>query len=115
VKTANQLAAKQAVDLCVSQKCGRLVYFLPIGPVRESRFLHTAGKLPDHRDNSSWDWSQMQSILAYKCQQAGIDLEVRKVGETRVLSSLVDGTLADDELADDEVFKGNSRRKALGT
>jgi hypothetical protein len=115
VKTANQLAAKQAVDLCVLHKCGRLVYLLPIGPVRESRFLHTAGKLPDHRDNSSWDWSQMQSILAYKCQQAGIDLEVRKAGETRVLSSLVDGTLADDELADGKVFKGDSRRKALGT
>lgn len=115
VKTANQLAATQAVELCRTYKCGRLIYFLPIGPVRENRFLHTAGKLPDHKDSSSWDWSQMQNILSHKCQQAGIELEVHKVGETKVLPSLVDGVLADDELANGKVFKGKPRRKVFGT
>ena len=81
VKTSNHQLAQQVVAKCVESKCGKLIYFQPKGSIRESRFLHTAGKLPDRRDNSSWDWSQVQRILSYKCRQVGIKFEVRKIGE----------------------------------
>jgi len=119
VKSANQQLAQQVIELCKAHKCGKLVYFQPIGPARESRFLHTAGKLPDRPDQSSWDWGQVQSILAYKCQQAGVELEVRRMGESRVLP-LVEGVVADGEptngeLAKGKVYEDKPRRKVFGT
>ena len=90
VKTANQRTVQQVVALCVEHKCGKLVYFQPVGTARERYFLHTAGKVPDRPDNTGWDWGQMQTILAYKCRQQGIELEVRRVGEARVRPGLAD-------------------------
>ncbi len=125
VRTANQQLAQQVVALCVEHKCGKLVYFQPTGAARETRFLHTAGKSPDRPDNSGWDWGQVGSILQYKCQQAGIKLEIRKVGETKARPSVVEGALSDGDLGDGQSAKekctsgrgreGKPRTKIFGT
>lgn len=83
VKTANQRLAQQVMAMCVEHKCGRLVYFLPDGAARENRFLHTAGKKPEQQDNSSWDWRQVRRFLSHKCDQLGIEFEVRTMGVPR--------------------------------
>lgn len=80
VKTNNHVASKRIVDLCLVSGASKLVFLQPTGGFAESRFLATAGKIEGRRDSSAWDWSQLASLLGYKCQQAGIELEIRKRG-----------------------------------
>ena len=83
VKTANRQLVHDVVTKCLETNCGRLVYFQPARSIRSSRFLHNTGKVPGRVDNTSWDWSQVQSLLARKCDEVGIDFTVRKVGERK--------------------------------
>ena len=83
VKTCNHNITSAAVKHCVRDGIGRLVYLQPAGDKRDSRFLSNAGKVPGRRDASSWDWHQVASMLAYKCKEAGIELEIRKCGDVQ--------------------------------
>ncbi len=83
VRTANQQLVKDVVAKCLETNCGRLVYFQPVGDKRNSRFLHNAGKVPGRKDNTSWDWYQVQKLLARKCDEVGIDFKVYRVGERK--------------------------------
>ena len=83
VKTTNRQLVHDVIAKCLETNCGRLVYFQPVGPIRNNRFLHNAGKVPGRMDNSSWDWYQVQRLLARKCDEVGIDFKVCKVGERK--------------------------------
>lgn len=85
VKTANQRIVHDVIAKCVEKSCGRLVFYQPIGPVRENRFLHLAGKVPGRTDSTGWDWSQVQRLLSSKCDELGIKFDVRKVGERKAV------------------------------
>ncbi len=74
---------KQVVDWCLAERCKRLVYLQPEGERAESRFLHNAGKVAGRDDSTGWPWFDIGTKLAYKCQQNGIELEVRKVPKAR--------------------------------
>lgn len=76
VKSANHTTAKEVVQLLIDHRCGRLVYFQPRGARRFDRFLATAGW--NHRDPTSWDWSQMGKFLHQKCQAVTIEVVIRK-------------------------------------
>lgn len=80
VKSANHFITAQVVKIALAEECERVVYFQPDGAFKESRFLNTAGKIDD-RDSSGWDWYQVQTFLSYKCEDAGLDLLTRKVGD----------------------------------
>ena len=83
VKTANNQLVHDVVEKCLEANCGRLVYFQPTGSVRDTRFLHVAGKVPGRMDNTSWGWRQVHDLLARKCEEVGIDFKVCKVGERK--------------------------------
>lgn len=80
VKTVNHRATSEVVKSCVARGIGRLVYLQPAGDKRDARFLSRAGKVPGRRDSTGWDWHQVAAMLAYKCKEAGIVLDVRKCG-----------------------------------
>lgn len=78
VKTCNHQVTRDAVAFCVERGIGRLVYLQPASDVkRRNRFLATAGKL-DREDSTAWDWAQAGTMLAYKCNEVGVHMEVRK-------------------------------------
>lgn len=78
VKTRNHTATGQLVRFCQERCIGTLVYVQPADRLGESRWLGRAGKDPQRRDATGWDWSQVASMLGYKCKDAGIHLIVRK-------------------------------------
>lgn len=83
VKTWNgQLAAEIAKRLR-AEGIGRLVVYQPADDWRDSRFLANAGKICGRIDSTGWDWYQMQAQLSRICQENGIQVLVKKVGERR--------------------------------
>jgi hypothetical protein len=60
----------------VENNCGTLVYYKPNGKVSESRFV--SGKYK----NSTWEFFDLGTKLAYKCQERGIKLIVRECGKS---------------------------------
>jgi len=77
-KTANHTLTTQVVNYCVEQGIGHLVYLQPCGDKRGTRFLAMTGKVEGREDSTGWDWSQVATMLAYKCKAVGIHLEVKK-------------------------------------
>ncbi|MDE2104090.1 MAG: hypothetical protein KGL39_43030 [Patescibacteria group bacterium] len=83
----NRQLVANVVKECKACRIGKLVYFQPVDDARESRFLSTAGKVAGQREGTLWDWYQVGSLLALKCQEAGIELVVRKGREGMVKST----------------------------
>jgi|TARA_Y100000034_G_C6852111_1_gene386668 hypothetical protein len=81
-KTANHTLTRQVVDYCVQRGIGHLIYLQPVASQRDTRFLANAGKVHGRHDSTGWDWAQVATLLAYKCQEVGIHLEVRKCDGT---------------------------------
>lgn len=79
----NARLTTEIVRECVQKGIGKLFYCQPAGKRRDTRFLSIAGKIPERRDASLWDWHQIGNMLAWKCKEAGIHLVVRKSGEPR--------------------------------
>lgn len=78
VKTFNHQVTSDAVRQAVDSGCGRFVYFQPADKWASEAFLATAGKIEGRREASAWDWTQVATMLAYKCQDVGIAFEVVK-------------------------------------
>ena len=81
VKSLNQKVVHDTISSCIAQRCGKIVYFQPAGQFGDSRFLACAGKVPGRRDGSGWDWYQIHAMLSQKCQESGIELITKKVGD----------------------------------
>jgi len=83
VKNANHHTSEHVVKICREHGAGRLVYCQPHGPKRDARFLTTAGKIPDRRDSSGWDWHQVGAMLSYKCADVGVQLTIPGASRNR--------------------------------
>lgn len=80
VKTYNNEMTRRLVDLAVSRGIGRIVYVQPKDEKRDQCFLSKAGRHP--RSKMTWDWFQVGTMLKSKCEDAGIELEVRPWSNT---------------------------------
>lgn len=67
-KRYNHTLTTAVVNLCVAEGIETLVYV----PPRGERFLSVAGKVPNREDSTGWDFFQIGSFLAYRCERAGI-------------------------------------------
>lgn len=76
VKRFNHQVTRNMVDLCQQRGIGRIVYWQPVEDQRDRTFLARAGNQPGSA--MTWDWFQIGTMLAYKCEEAGIDYETRK-------------------------------------
>lgn len=83
VKTCNHTLTRDVVRDCVDRGIGTLIYIQPAGLKRDTRFLAKAGKVQGRVDSTGWDWHQVANMLAYKCEEAGIQFEIRKSGEMK--------------------------------
>jgi hypothetical protein len=85
VKHVNQNFTTQIVRELVRQGIGKLEYWQPEPGSRfaESRYLARQGKTPELRDGTAWDWFQVKTVLAYKCQRAGIEFVAVKHGASK--------------------------------
>lgn len=80
VRTKNQNLAKRIAEDCAAMGCSTLVYRQPIGDERCKMMLECAGKDPKRPDPTGWDWHQVGTTLAVKCQEYGIHLKIEKFG-----------------------------------
>lgn len=76
VKSLNHSVSRDVVNQCVEANCGTLIF---VRPTRSAvtRFLSCVGKTDD-RESSSWAWYQIETMLKYKCERAGINLVTRE-------------------------------------
>lgn len=90
VKRVNHHVSKDAVEWCVAYGIGTLVYLKPNGACSESRFVSGNYK------NSTWEFFDLGSKLAYKCQDRGVSLKVVECGKpaSGEVSSKTPGPLA---------------------
>jgi hypothetical protein len=72
----NREIAKKAVLKCVDKGIGKLIYFQPVDERKDDRLLETAGRVPN--SSLGWDWFKMGSYLANKCEEYGVEYEIRR-------------------------------------
>lgn len=82
VNTINHQVSSDVVKHCQQNGIGLLIYLQPDDERRATRFLTNVGKDAHREDATAWDYADMATKLAYKCQEAGIALEVRKSGKS---------------------------------
>jgi hypothetical protein len=73
-KRVNHQISRDVVNQLIAARVGRLVYFAPRGDA----YLVTAGKISGRSDSTGWDWYQFRSLLARKCEDAGVEIVVRE-------------------------------------
>lgn len=76
VMRVNHQVSHDAVDWCVTNGVGTLVYLKPNGRTAETRFVSGNFK------NSTWEFFDLGTKLAYKCQERGITLKVIECGKS---------------------------------
>lgn len=80
-KRYNHEVTSKLVSELVSRGIGSLEYWQPAGDKRLSRFLSKAGKSDEIRESTLWDYFQIKTMLAYKCERAGIAFTCRTFGD----------------------------------
>ena len=76
VSNVNHAVSKKAVDWCVANNIGTLVYIQPSGAFAESRYVSGSYK------NSTWEFHHLKTKLAYKCQDRGVEFKTHERGDT---------------------------------
>lgn len=79
VKRFNNETTRRIVDIASDRGVGRIVYWQPIGLQRDRSMLSRIGNRPGSA--MLWDWFQVGTMLAAKCQEMGIAFETTKTGE----------------------------------
>ncbi len=74
VKRYNHTLTSAVVARCLDEGVGKIVYVQP----SDGRFLDSAGKVAGRCDSTGWDYFQIKTMLAYKCQELGIEFITRK-------------------------------------
>lgn len=81
VKRYNHRVTTEVVRLCVERGIGTLEYWQPKDERRDDRFLVREGNDGSLRGvRSAWDFFQVKTMLAGKCDAAGIDFVERSFG-----------------------------------
>lgn len=91
----NRHVAKAVVAECVASGYGKLEYWQPCGRHVDTRFLSTAGKHPERRESTSYPFYQMATRLAQLCQEHGVELVVKKVGDEKQAENTSEHTATD--------------------
>ena len=83
-KRYNHQCSRTIIDICKRESAGKVIYHQPTSDVKT--FLAEAGN--DFRSAMSWEWFQVGSMLAYKCDGEGIEYEqvkwTRKIAADRL-------------------------------
>lgn len=79
-KSANHEVSKEVVRKCFEAGIGKLIFMQPGGDKAQNRMIATVGKVDGMRDKTAWDYAQLKSMLAYKCQDCGIQFEAKVYG-----------------------------------
>tara|TARA_R100000808_G_scaffold19939_1_gene43202 strand:- start:3206 stop:4489 length:1284 start_codon:yes stop_codon:yes gene_type:complete len=83
-KRYNHQCSRTIIDICKREGAGKVIYHQPTSDVKT--FLAEAGN--DVRSAMSWEWFQVGSMLAYKCDGEGIEYEqvkwTRKIAADRL-------------------------------
>ena len=80
-KRYNHEVTTQIVRELVDRGIGKLVYLQPDGDESDTRFLSWSGVNDDRL--FGWEYFQVKTLLAYKCQSAGIEFVCVKRGAMR--------------------------------
>lgn len=88
VKTYNEQLARDVVGACADRGFGSLVYEQPAGALAETRFVATAGKVAGRHDASGWDFFQLKTLLARRCEEVGIVFSSRKVEQVETVEGV---------------------------
>lgn len=86
VRRVNHCVSRDAVEACVAKGCATLIYFQPEGRIADTRLISGSYK------NSTWEFHQLGTMLAYKCQERGVNLIIHKVGGERLNDAEKTGT-----------------------
>lgn len=78
VKSYNHEVTRTVVALCVEAGVGTLVYEQPVGEKRDEMYLAWAGRR-GVRTQSFWDWFQIKTMLAYKCEGTPVHFVHEKI------------------------------------
>ena len=72
-KKYNEIVATRVVEVAVSRGIGTVVYHQPKESQRDKCFLFKSGR--DKKSPMTWDWFQMKSLLASRCEACGVNFE----------------------------------------
>lgn len=107
VKRVNHQVSHDAVEWCVTHGIGQLVYFKPNGKTSETRFVSGDYK------NSTWEFFDLATKLAYKCQDRGVVLKIVECGKSSgPEQSETSAPLATPEVTDGNEVTTQSRKGA---
>lgn len=76
VKRYNHEMTTRVVRLCVAKGIGRVVFCQPVDRQRDKTYLAKAGNFAN--SVMTWDWFQVGTLLAYKCEERGVDFATHK-------------------------------------
>lgn len=107
VKRYNHEVSRRIVNMCVMRGVGRIVYCQAKDSQRDRTYLAKAG----NRQGSAmlWDFFQMGTLLAYKCEHEGIEYEKH---ETKARTD-DDGSLSRVRKPNDKPSKTGGKRQAI--
>lgn len=78
VKRVNNKVSFDAVRLCQKNRCGEMVLRVPEGKKRNNRNICKS----EGRDQTSWEFFQLQTMLEQKCQAVGIVFRTVEFGKS---------------------------------
>ena len=88
VKRVNHNTSQKAVSECLERGIGKLVYCKPGGVVSENRVVSKLGSTG--RDQSTWEFFQLKTMLEYKCQRVGIEFSTVEFDGSKSVKSSSD-------------------------
>lgn len=74
--TYNHDVTKQALRICAERGVAKLIYLQPAGHKSDTRCLSNLGKM--RSSSEGWAWFQVATLLNYKAEDSGIQVEARK-------------------------------------
>jgi transposase len=94
VKRVNHAVSADVVRHCRENGVGNVVYCKPGGVVVDHRCITHLGATG--RDQSSWEFFQLKTMLEYKCQDAGIQLKTVEFDGSKSVKSKAVKAVASD-------------------
>jgi hypothetical protein len=85
VRRVNHAVSHDAVRECVQHGYGKLVMIQPEGRVSETRALATLGSTG--RDQTTWEFFQLKTMLEYKSQDVGVEFSAVKADGKGLLAT----------------------------
>lgn len=75
VHKVNHTVSRRAVEWCIANRIGTLIYYQPGKECSATRFVSGEFK------NSTWEFFQLGTHLKYKCQDRGVTLKIVEFGK----------------------------------